>query len=123
MSKILLVDDESYVIATVAAKLNKLGHETRTANDGMEGFTLAQAFLPDLIISDLQMPTLDGLGMAQRMAASELTRTTPVILLTGRAHLIPREDLERTCVKQLIDKPFSVRDLVASVQQHLTSAA
>ena len=123
MSKVLLVDDESYVTATVSAKLRKLGHETMIANDGLEGFTVAQAFQPDLVVSDLQMPNLDGLGMAQRLAAEGVTTATPVLLLTGRGHLIPAEELAKTRVRQVLSKPFSIRDLVERIEQALAPAA
>lgn len=123
MSKVLLVDDESYITATVGAKLRAAGHETMTASDGLEGLTLAQSFRPDLVVSDLQMPALDGLGMAQRLAVAETTQQTPVILLTGRGHLIPPEELAKTKVRHVLSKPFSVRDLVQRIQQALTQAA
>lgn len=123
MSKVLLVDDESYVTATVSAKLRRLGHETLTACDGLEGFTVAQTFCPDLVVSDLQMPNLDGLGMAQRLATEAATSATPVILLTGRGHLIPPEELAKTRVRQVLQKPFSVRDLVERIEEALRPAA
>jgi DNA-binding response OmpR family regulator len=123
MSKVLLVDDESYVTATVSAKLRRMGHETLTASDGLEGFTLAQSFRPDLVVSDLQMPNLDGLGMAQRLASDDVTSATPVILLTGRGHLIPAEELAKTRVRQVLQKPFSIRDLVEKIEAALKPAA
>lgn len=123
MSKVLLVDDESYITATVGAKLRKMGHETMVASDGLEGFALAQSFRPDLVVSDLQMPNLDGLGMAQQLAADNVTGTTPVILLTGRGHLIPPEELARTKVRKVLSKPFSIRDLVERIEEALAPAA
>ena len=123
MSKVLLVDDESYVTATVSAKLRKLGHDTLTACDGLEGFAVAQTFQPDLVVSDLQMPNLDGLGMAQRLAGSTVTGQTPVLLLTGRGHLIPAEELAKTRVRQVLSKPFSVRDLIERIEEALAPAA
>ena len=121
MSKVLLVDDESYVTATVSAKLRRLGHETMTACDGMEGFAVAQQFRPDLVVSDLQMPNLDGLGMAKRLGADSITGTTPVILLTGRGHLIPAEELVGTQVRQVLSKPFSIRDLLERISLALAA--
>lgn len=120
MSKVLVVDDESYITTTVSAKLRRLGHETMTASDGIEALKLAESFRPDLVVSDLQMPNLSGLGMAQQLAAGELGNT-PVILLTGRGHLIPAEELAKTRVREVLSKPFSVRDLVTRIEAALAA--
>ncbi len=115
MPKILLVDDEAYVTAAMSAKLTRCGHTVLRASDGLEGFNLATSFLPDLIVSDLQMPIMTGIDMAMKLRATPQTSAIPIILLTGRGHLIPQSELEMTCVKHLMQKPFSVRDLVERI--------
>lgn len=79
---ILLVDDE---IDTTHALRQLLGdrYDILVAGDGMEGFETAQASSPDLIISDITMPRLDGLTMV-RLLRARMLRKVPIIFLTGR---------------------------------------
>ncbi len=115
--KILLVDDEQYVTSLVAAKLRALGDEVTTAGDGEEALPLATSLLPDLIVSDLQMPIMTGFELACQLKKQPATAEIPVILLTGRGHLVDAGEMSQTNIRQLLGKPFSAKELVAKIEE------
>jgi DNA-binding response OmpR family regulator len=114
-AKILVVDDESALTDVVAHSLRKAGYQVVTAADGEEGFDLATRERPDLIVSDYQMPRVDGIQMCTRMRRDPRTREVPVILLTARGHRLTPTELAATGICELMPKPFSAKHLVARV--------
>lgn len=80
---VLVVDDDpdKRILLTVA--LQMAGYEVRTANDGEEGLAAVEAYRPDLIITDVMMPKLDGYELARRIRANPLTRFLPIIIQTA----------------------------------------
>lgn len=83
MSKrILLIDDDTLVRQSLGETLSTAGFEVDTAEDGQEGLTKALATHPDLLISDVRMPNVDGLQMLDRLRADEWGKTVPVIILS-----------------------------------------
>ena len=125
--KILVADDEDYITRVVAFKLTGAGYRVITAACGATALALARVHRPDLIITDLQMPSLSGLELCKAVfddAVAIGERPTPSILLTARAH-----DLEDPANRpppnllRVISKPFSPRQLVLAVQEVLQEAA
>ncbi|MEO0795018.1 MAG: response regulator [Verrucomicrobiota bacterium] len=106
--RILLVEDNPINQEVAMQRLNKLGHDVELANDGFEAVELFQALEFDLILMDVQMPRLDGLGATRRIREIEnrLDRRTPIIAMTARAM---RGD-EQVCLDAGMDgyltKPF-----------------
>ncbi|CAN5304739.1 diguanylate cyclase [soil metagenome] len=84
--KILLVDDDPDKRQLLRFALELNGYEVRTANDGQEGLTLTETFLADLVITDVQMPRMDGFEMARRIRANPQTRFTPIIIQSATRH-------------------------------------
>jgi CheY-like chemotaxis protein len=115
--KILIVDDEAYVLSLLSCKFRQLGDTVLTAVDGQEAWEVARRELPDLVISDFQMPVLDGLELARRLKSEPATSHIPVLMLTARGHRIEAGDLERTGVREILSKPFSTRELFAKAEQ------
>ena len=77
-----------------------------TAVDGEEGFTKAQQMLPDLVISDVMMPRLDGYGLLKKLRADERLGGTPVIFLTAKGMTADRTQGYMAGVDDYIPKPF-----------------
>jgi len=121
--RILIVDDESYIVSILSLKFRHLGDQILTASDGDEGFAAACKELPDLIISDYQMPGMTGLQMATRLHQNRATAHIPIILLTARAHRLEPGQLNQTGIRHVLDKPFSVREVIARAQELTTSPA
>lgn len=117
--RILLVDDEPHVTLVLSRKLERAGFVVEVARDGEEGFTVACSFQPDLVISDLQMPRVDGLTLAANLAANESTSTIPVLMLSGRGFLLDTKLAESTRITRVLEKPFAASDIIQNAMEML----
>jgi len=114
--KVLLCDDEIPILKAAEFKLKKAGFAVQCAHDGEAAWSLISQVFPDLIISDYQMPRLDGIQLLTRVRNFEPTSQTPFILLTGKGFELDRAELEKTLkVTEVLPKPFSPRDLLERV--------
>jgi len=120
---ILVADDEHHIRAVVVTKLRQQGHEVREAANGEEALEMIRAQPPMLVITDLQMPVMNGLQLCQALRADPRTAGIPVVLVTARGHLLHEDDLGATNVARVISKPFSARELVAVVNSILAGRA
>lgn len=80
--KILIVDDDTLVRQSLTETLTAVGYEVINAEDGQDGLTKALANHPDLILSDVRMPNLDGLQMLEKLRADKWGKDAPVIILS-----------------------------------------
>jgi YesN/AraC family two-component response regulator len=111
---ILVVEDNADLRNFIAASLR--GQFTiLTAKDGQEGVAVAADHIPDLIISDVMMPLMDGIALTESIKADERTNHVPVILLTAKADLASRLEGLHTGVDDYLSKPFSTEELRARV--------
>ncbi len=116
---ILLVDDELHVSQILGRRLEREGYRVTIARDGVEATQHAAQETPDLVISDLQMPRMDGLGLATALAAAPALAGVPIILLTARGHRIDQQVVDRTAITRVLAKPFSAHEVTAVVAQVL----
>ena len=116
---IIVADDEAPIRLVVSEKLRSVGFTAHEARDGEEALDLALKHRPAAIITDLQMPYMNGLELATRLRVEPATSSIPVLLLTARGHIISDDQVSRTNIKKVMSKPFSVRDLLAFVQTQL----
>src|SRR4030095_5087338 len=82
-SNILVVDDNPDKLQLLEAALNLAGYRVTTATDGDEALAAIESFHPDLVITDVMMPGMNGYAIAQRIRANPLTRFIPVIMQTA----------------------------------------
>jgi len=113
--RILVVDDEPHITHVLALKLRGAGYTVETAGDGEEGFEMARQTVPDLIITDLQMPYLTGLEMCQKLRSNAETAQIPALLLTARGYGLSPEDLATTNILEMLSKPFGPREVLEKV--------
>jgi len=117
-SRILCADDNADMRAYVGRLLGDR-FEVAAVSDGMAALDAARARKPDLVLSDVMMPRLDGFGLLRELRADPQLCETPVILLSARAGEEARiEGMEARADDYLI-KPFSARELLALVESHL----
>ena len=120
LKKILVVDDEPYIVKTLAARLKANGFDVFTANDGVQGFAKVKEVMPDLIIVDVMMPNMDGPTMVENLRSESSTSHIPVIFLTA---LVKKE--EEKAQKNLIGgnyfmaKPYNPTELLIMVKKLL----
>jgi DNA-binding response OmpR family regulator len=112
---ILLADDEAHVLHILARRLEAEGYRLTTATNGREALEAAGLDRPDLIITDLQMPLMNGIELALALRRAPATADVPLIMLTGRGYTVDSEALARTNVRELRSKPFSAKSVVALV--------
>lgn len=83
--KILVVDDELEWVDSLRESLEKCGYSVLTAGDGISAVELARAEMPDLILLDLMLPTLDGYRVLKLLKADERYQAIPIIVITARS--------------------------------------
>ena len=115
-ARLLLVDDEPGLRTAVQAYLEDEGFQVTTAVDGEDGWAKAQELLPDLVISDVMMPRLDGYGLLRKLRADERLGGTPVIFLTAKGMTADRIAGFQAGCDDYIPKPFDPDELVARVR-------
>ena len=117
--RILVADDESHILHVVSLKLTNAGYTVVTASDGQEAYEMASADRPDLLITDYHMPQLSGLELCQKLRAEPATAGIPTIMLTARGYALEPGDTERSGILRMMSKPFSPRQLLATVNEVL----
>ncbi len=122
-SRILVVDDEAHILHVLSVKLRNAGLEVSTAVDGEEAFEMACQDLPDLIITDFQMPYMTGLELCRALAGNAPTAHIPVLILTARGYALDDEDLKIGSIKGVLSKPFSPRSVLQLVEDLLATEA
>lgn len=121
MAHVLVIDDEPTIVHALEIVLRYAGHQVRTAPHGLAGLQQLQIGpLPDIVLMDLYMPWLSGRDLVGTMRSNPRFSNIPVILLTG-AVPSPDEFPEPGTYQALIQKPFSVREVVAKVNELLQS--
>ncbi len=119
--RILVADDNADMRQYLARMLSER-YEVKTVPDGRAALEAIREQVPDLVLTDVMMPHLDGFGLLHQLRSETRTRTIPVILLSARAGEESRvEGMEQGADDYLI-KPFSARELLARVQTHLQMA-
>jgi CheY-like chemotaxis protein len=121
MSRVLIADDEDSMRSLVARAIAMDGHDTVTAQDGAEALEIltreAGAF--DLLLTDIQMPIMDGIALALS-AARDFPRLT-ILLMTGFADQRERASNLNAIAHDVITKPFSVADIRTAVADALAA--
>ncbi len=82
---VLVVDDDPVIVDLLRVNFEMEGYKVISAGDGEEGLALARQEHPDVIVLDVMMPRLDGLGMARRLREDPDGRSTPILLLSAKA--------------------------------------
>jgi PAS domain S-box-containing protein len=120
--RILLADDNADMRDYIQRLLLAEGYSVEAVRNGKEALEAARREPPDLIISDIMMPRLDGYGLLQALRADFLLRLVPVIFLSARAGEDARLDGIDAGADDYLAKPFSARELVARVARNLETA-
>lgn len=112
--RILLAEDEEAMRAYLARALSNAGYRVETVDRGTDAIPLLESEDFDLLLSDIVMPEMDGIELAQRCA--EISPRTKVMFITGFAAVSLRASREQPQAK-VLSKPFHLRDLVLEVER------
>ena len=113
--RLLVVDDDPGLLLAVSDTLRAEGYSVKTARRGADALTTIAQSLPDLIISDIRMPGMDGYQLVRNLRSNPRTRLIPVVFLTAKDETVDRIAGFRTGVDAYITKPFETEELVAII--------
>lgn len=120
--RILICDDEFPIAKAAGFKLAKCGYIVDTHPDGEAAWAAYEAVRPSLLVTDLQMPRLDGLSLIRRIR--ERDQELPIILLTAKGYEIDEAALKSEFgLFRLFSKPFSPRELSVAVEEMLSATS
>jgi len=115
---ILLVDDEPHVLRILRLALEKENYRVLTAFNGELALEILAETLPDVLISDIDMPRMDGKELCRQIEKKFPNRTFLIIILTSRAEKDHREWASRMPSLEFLEKPVSVRNLLLILENY-----
>jgi DNA-binding NtrC family response regulator len=107
---VLVADDDKVIRASLGRLCESMGFDVIMAKDGAEAWQKYQASFPDLVISDIYMPKVNGLFLLMKIKQAD--ETCPVILITGYQHFIQLLDNDETKPDGFITKPFNMEAIL-----------
>ena len=117
--RLLVVDDEAKLLRAVAATLREEGYDVATARSGADALVQINASIPDLVVSDIRMPGMDGHQLARALRSNPRTALIPIVFLTAKDEREDRIAGFRTGVDAYLTKPFDPEELLAVVSNIL----
>src|SRR6201990_860188 len=124
MGQIFVVDDNSSNRKWVVSLLGDEGHRMLEANDGADGLEAARAEYPDLVISDILMPSMDGFEFVRRLRADTQLHNVAVIFYTAHYHETEARNLAEACrVSRVIVRSSGAAGIVRAVSEVLAGTA
>lgn len=115
-NRILVVDDERHIVRLIQINLERSGYEVITAFDGQEALQKMDEIWPDLIISDVMMPKMDGFELRRRLSTDPMTSGIPFIFLSARAQDMDLYSGLKSGALAYLTKPFNPVALLECVK-------
>ena len=119
-ARILVVDDEPQLTRVLRTGLKSRGYDVRAAADGLAGFEAFNDWHPDLVITDLAMPNVDGLELCRRLRA---VSQVPIIVLSAKGEEKTKVEALDLGADDYVTKPFGIDELLARVRASLRRAS
>lgn len=120
MARILAVDDSAAMRQMVGVTLKSAGHDVVHASDGVEALALAQNASVDLVITDVNMPNMDGITLVRELRQLKDYRLTPLLVLTTEASPERKSEGKAAGATGWVVKPFNPERLLAAVAKVLS---
>ena len=117
--KVLVIDDEAHIRRVIEVKLKRQGYQIILAKNGKEGLDIIQTQKPDVVISDLMMPVMDGKTLCEKTNDLKKERPFLTIMITARIMPNEREWIDKMTDTLFIEKPFSPKEILECVKQYL----
>ena len=119
MARILAVDDSASMRQMVTFTLKGAGHDVTEASDGEQALNLAKSGKFDLVLSDVNMPKMDGITLTKQLRSLPDFKFTPILMLTTEAGLNKKQDGKAAGATGWIVKPFNPDQLLATIKKVL----
>ena len=117
--KVLVADDEAYMVRLLEMSFKKGGFAVICCGNGHEAIAAAIAEHPQLIVLDVIMPGLDGLGALRQLKENPATKNIPVVVLSAKGHALTKVEAEIAGAALFLTKPFSPNQLLGEVKKIL----
>lgn len=114
--KILVVDDDPNICELVSIALSTKGYSVNIAQTGKEGIKEVAIFLPDLILLDMTLPDMEGIDVAKKIKSIDAVKNVPILMMSGRG--ISPGDVDHDLFTGILNKPFSLADLVKEAEKY-----
>ncbi|MCY6382420.1 response regulator [Hoeflea prorocentri] len=114
---VLTVDDSRTIRNMLLMTLNGAGYETLQAEDGVHGLEVLGGSEPDVIITDINMPRMDGFGFIENVRRSERHRAVPILVLTTESDAEKKNRAREAGATGWIIKPFDPEKLISAIQR------
>jgi DNA-binding response OmpR family regulator len=116
--KVLVVEDDKFLMSAYRAKLERSGYEVHMASDGDEALTVLETLVPDIILLDLVMPRKDGFATLGELRQREALKSVPVIVASN---LGQKEDIDKAtglgATDYIIKSDLSMDDLISKIEK------
>ncbi len=119
MAPILIIEDEQDSRIMLATLLRRLGYQTLTARDGVDGLARARQTAPSIVLLDLHMPYMDGEGFRAEQRADPALASIPVVIVTADPERARARGLD---VDDVLSKPIDVDKLTATIERYVGPA-
>lgn len=124
MAKIILADDDPFMIQIYSTRLSKDGHQIISCTDGQQAVDKAKEINPDLIVLDIMLPKLNGLDALSAIKADSRLKHIPVVILSNLSHPEEREEAQKRGAEEFLAKvQFTPSQVVAVLQKYLSGAS
>ena len=117
--KVLVVDDEAHIRRVLEVKLKIRGYQVLMAKNGQEGIDIIKEHQPDIVITDINMPIVDGKTLCEKTNGLKKDRTFLTIIITARINPEERDWISKMQDTRFFEKPFSPAKIVDAIEQYI----
>jgi two-component system, cell cycle response regulator DivK len=118
MATILFVDDDPLTLEMLSKSVQLFGHEAILASSGKQALTLVATCSPDLIMTDMSLPDMDGLTLVRRLQQDATTKDIAVVVLSASAEMDIAELVRAAGAKDFLPKPVRLNTLQEVIQRY-----
>ncbi len=117
--KVLVIDDEAHIRRVLEVKMKNRGYEVLIAKNGQEGMDIIEEHHPDIVITDINMPIINGKTLCEKTNGLKKERPFLTIIITARINPEERDWISMLQDTQFFEKPFSPAKIVDTIEQYL----
>ena len=121
MKKIVIIDDAEEITSSLEDLLSAFGYKTFIADNAEDGIKMIRNNKPDLIISDIMMPVLDGFFVLQEIKTDKSISEIPIIIITAKTEKETFNKSMESGANYFIEKPFSIKELLKTIEKILNN--
>ena len=118
MARILFVDDDPLTLQALKKSVELFGHQAILASSGMEALALATEVIPDLVLTDMSLPDMDGLALIQRFQQERLLKDIPLVMLSASPELDASQLAISAGAREFLEKPVRLQNLQQIIQRY-----